>query len=300
MKITEILKSNTGKENKEVTLVTHKGPFHADETAATAILKRLFEEENYKVNIIRTFDITEYINKPNHIIYDIGNGEYDHHQIDDKHCLREDNDGVTRKYSSVGLIWREIGHYFVSEKYTDEVYDNFIKYIDDTDNGFGPNPLSYVISAMNNVNIPIQMMSEEAINTSGFYQAVGVMTELFLYIISSIHKKENEEKEIKVAINEYYNNGTCYVATEKYFSGMVSACTRENIPFYIYPNVRGGYCFRTIPVAGGKDMNDHIIDIPQSVRDWEGVTFLHPSAFLGSAETKERAIEIVEKIASGN
>lgn len=293
MKITEILKSNTGKEN-EVTLVTHKGPFHADETAATAILKKLFEKENYKVDIIRTFDVTEYIDKPNHIIYDIGNGEYDHHQIDDKHCLREDNDGVTRKYSSVGLIWREIGHYFVSEKYTDEVYNNFIKYIDDTDNGFGPNPLSYAISAMNN------QMSEEEVANTNFYQAVRVMTELFTVIISSIHKKEEEEKQIEDIINEYYNNGTCYVVTEKYFSGMVSACTRENIPFYIYPNVRGGYCFRTIPVAGGKDMNDHIIDIPQSIRDWEGVTFLHPSAFLGSAETKERAIEIVKKIASGN
>ena len=43
-------------------------------------------------------------------------------------------------------------------------------------------------------------------------------------------------------------------------------------------------------------MNVHFVDIPESVRDWDGITFLHPNRFLGSAETKEIAIETVETI----
>ena len=74
---------------------------------------------------------------------------------------------------------------------------------------------------------------------------------------------------------------------------------RHNIPFYIYPSQRGGWAFKTI----GKtptDMKNHLMDIPDEVRTWEGVTFLHPTCFLGSAKTKERAIEIVQTIVNQN
>ena len=163
------------------------------------------------------------------------------------------------------------------------------------DNGFESNPLSYCIM---NMNVPSNRGHD---SSSAFECAVALMQLFFKNIFDTVWAKKEEEDEITSIINaaKVTNNGK-YVVSDHYLAGMVSACAREQIPFYIYPNVRdNGYCFRTITPVGG-EMNDHIVDIPQEVRNWDGVTFLHPSGFLGSAVTETRAIEIVETILSNN
>lgn len=118
--ITQIIDSiKYGKIPSAVALVTHKPmPFRADETASTALLTIFFEQFGIKTKVYFSFNLkaegfTD--ETPYTIIYDTGLGVYDHNQVNgqDKHCLREDPDGVVRKYSSCGLIWNEIGKYLV-------------------------------------------------------------------------------------------------------------------------------------------------------------------------------------------
>lgn len=275
-KLTTTISSGT-----TIRLITHGGVFHADDVAATALLQIYVSSKGYKYEVIRTFNPKSegYTDEtPNSIIYDIGGGKFDHHQIDDDHIIRADG----LKYSSVGLIWQQIGDYLVG-KYADEVYDNLFKYIDDQDNGNGMNPLSWSIRNFGSFDIAVMTMKTIISNV----------------IIAYNHKIKNEEK-INQIINNYYtrNSNSNYIITDEYIDGMVGACSSNEIAFWIYPNERGGFCFRTIPADKNNPMGDHIIDIPQEVRDWDGVTFLHASAFLGSAETKEKAVEVVEKIIS--
>lgn len=83
-------------------LVTHNGVFHADEVMATSVLLNLYGEDN--TTIIRTSanKIDKYMNDENAIIYDIGNGKYNHHT----QTVKRSN-GIP--YSSIGLIWKDFG-----------------------------------------------------------------------------------------------------------------------------------------------------------------------------------------------
>lgn len=296
-KILDIIR-NADPQKDTITLVTHKGKFHSDDVMATAILKILFEKElKFKTKLVRTFTPKEDgydDNTPNTIVYDIGLGQYDHHQVgeDSKHCIRLDKYldeyGIEhtsiRKHAAVGLIWNEIGEKWVGEKYAPVIYDTIIRYVDDHDNGFGHNPLSTFISNFNpNILNPTDEMFDEAFN-----EAVSLCISFFMRTITHYRFIQRCEGALVIAVAN--SDGACLV-TDYYIPGADDICRERSIPFYIYPNQRGGWCFKTISVSV-EDMNSHICDIPNEVRDWEGVTFLHPSCFLGSAETKERAIEI--------
>lgn len=289
-KISEI--KNTG---EIVTLVTHAGNFHSDDVVATAILELYFYDKGIKTKIVRTFKPDEMgytDDTPNCVIYDIGLGQYDHHQIGDaaKHCIRidtnEDGTTVERKYAAVGLIWKEIGKEMVG-KYADVIYDSIIRPIDNHDNGFGHNPLSTLIGATNSLNP--EATKEEHDNC--FYNTTGQIMIMLDNMFLKYKQQIKNEEELK----KYAKPGSSCFVYDSYVSGADEVCREMGIPFYVYPNIRGGWCFKTI-CPDPKNMSVHLVDIPDEVRNWTGVTFLHPSCFLGSAETKERAIEICENL----
>ena len=95
-KILDIIRDATN--DTVVTLVTHAGKFHADDVMSTAILVLLLEKCGIRnIRRVRTFNPTEagYTDDtPNCIVYDIGLGQYDHHQTGDaaKHCIRLDDE----------------------------------------------------------------------------------------------------------------------------------------------------------------------------------------------------------------
>lgn len=300
-KILDII-NNADPQKDVITLVTHKGKFHSDDVMATAILRILFEQEfKFKTNLVRTFTPKEDgydDNTPNTVVYDIGLGQYDHHQVgeDANHCIRLDKYldeyGVEhtsiRKHAAVGLIWNEIGVQWIGEKYAPVIYDTIIRYVDDHDNGFGHNPLSTLISNLNPNTIE---PTDEAFD-SCFNKAVFYCTIFFMSTIN--HYKFIQKCEKTLAIEADKSDGV-YLVTDYYLPGADDICRERNIPFYVYPNQRGGWCFKTI-CPDPKNMNVHLVDIPDEVRTWTGVTFLHPSCFLGSAVTKERAIEICKNL----
>lgn len=119
---------------------THAGIFHADEVFATAILKKL----NPDFEVIRGFEVPENFDG---IVYDIGEGEYDHHQKDKE----SRGDFGESPYASFGLIWRDFGEAFCDGdiELAARIDRNFITKIDLSDNGGEFNPVSKAISAFN-------------------------------------------------------------------------------------------------------------------------------------------------------
>ena len=73
--------------NHRIILGTHSGEFHADEILATAVLtrelKRFAGSNHYKydIRVFRSRDIN-YLENTCDLVYDIGNGKYDHHSSD--------------------------------------------------------------------------------------------------------------------------------------------------------------------------------------------------------------------------
>ena len=136
-------------------VVTHRGHFHADDILSAALLKI--------AGVIPDVHVVQRIGRVapnfNGLAFDIGEGEFDHHQ--EGATFREN--GV--KYASFGLIWNSIGAEYVMKKYDTTSYDaqliakkfddDFVASMDLTDN-FGqsnyPNTLAFLIGTRNNGN----------------------------------------------------------------------------------------------------------------------------------------------------
>ncbi len=119
---------------EEADYITHSGTMHADEVFSTAFL-HLYRGD---ILLFRTNEVKE-SDYPDKMIYDIGRGKYDHHQIDRK--VRENN----IPYCSFGLIWKEFGLEFLKKRnieYAEDVHSSidkdFIEGIDAIDNGIFP------------------------------------------------------------------------------------------------------------------------------------------------------------------
>lgn len=85
-----------------IELVTHDKTFHADDIMSTALLEIVFGS----TRLIRTRNrnvIDYHKNKPNSIIFDVGGGEYDHHN-------QSPNDEVK---SSFGLLYDKYSSYLI-------------------------------------------------------------------------------------------------------------------------------------------------------------------------------------------
>ncbi len=135
-------------------VVTHSSRFHADDILSAALLKM--------VGIISNISVIQRVGRVpqnfNGLIFDIGGGQFDHHQQDAR--IRPTGE----KYAAFGLLWDAVGTEYIVDKYkTDEKtaksaaekFDiDFVIPMDLSDN-FGtkryPNTLSYLIASRNDI-----------------------------------------------------------------------------------------------------------------------------------------------------
>ncbi|MCK5021336.1 MAG: MYG1 family protein [Candidatus Peribacteraceae bacterium] len=90
--------------------VTHSGAFHADDVFAAALLTTIFPLAAGR-EIIRTRDqaiIEEHLAKEDSLVFDIGHGEFDHHQ---KGGNGTRVNGIP--YASFGLIWNKFAAQYI-------------------------------------------------------------------------------------------------------------------------------------------------------------------------------------------
>lgn len=276
--------------------ITHGGVFHADEVMATAILSMI---EPIALN--RTFRVPE---DTNAFVYDIGGGEYDHHQRGGNGA-REN--GVP--YSSAGLIWRDFGHKLVScEQAWAFVDQELIAGIDAVDNGVLPGvdypvkpaSVSNLISGFN-PNWDSEQKPDDA-----FLEAVSFAQGVLARAIASAESKARAKDIVDAAIEASENQIIVlpqFAPWQEYVLASTDAKAADAL-YVVFPSNRGGYSIQAIPDAIGSFENRK--PLPEA---WRGVSasdlqevsgvsdanFCHPSGFIGGANSLEGATEMARK-----
>ena len=111
--------------------ITHSGRFHIDDVISTIFLSKIIDTV-----ILSRVPTIENKDVKGKIVYDIGLGEFDHHQ---KNRNGQRNNGIF--YSSIGLLWKRFGKEYLKKlkvKYIDETFEyidrELIQNIDAADN----------------------------------------------------------------------------------------------------------------------------------------------------------------------
>ena len=237
---------------KDANCITHSGTMHSDEVFATAFLSLYLGD--IKVYRSKGDDLLE-VNTDS-IIYDIGRGEYDHHQID---AEKRDN-GIT--YSSFGLLWKKFGKDYLEKNNYDNIdllFDgidkDLVEGIDADDNGFFPKiDANYKVKTLPNI-IKIfnpsydsgEKEQEQFLNACNLAKII--LEEEIIYI----NGKVISDKKVDEIIN---NSDTSkgYLYLEEYIpfeDAIFSHPLGDKILFVAYPSNRGGYAIKTVSKNSG-------------------------------------------------
>ncbi len=281
---------------------THNGKFHADEVMATAILKEIFD-----VEVVRSRD-PDILNELE-IIYDVGDGEFDHHQLEKRY-----RDSGT-PYAACGLIWERFGKDVIrmydsslSEenlKYLSyEIDDMLIQGIDAADNGLRISktiiPTLNIIAIISKFN---PVWNSESDEDSCFNEAVGfasavlknVLKQKFSVVYAEDHVRKAYENrpvpELLVLDRMYPWNELLHQIDQD-----------KSVVFVISPD-HGQYVIQTVRRSDGG-----YGDVKQLPESWAGkrdaelcavagvddAVFCHSDRFIAGARSKESIMRMAE------
>ena len=292
-------------EEQFANCITHSGTMHADEVFSTAFLDMyLGDVKVYRTNNIDYNKVSE-----NTIIYDVGRGEFDHHQPDAK---KRDND-IT--YCSFGLLWKEYGKDFLKKfdiEYIDEVWagidKDLVEYIDADDNGQFPKiEAPYKVKTLPGIIKIFNPSFDSGENESEQFTiacnlAKTIFKEEILYINGKVIAEKQLQEELKDITDEKY------IVLDKYLPYEDTLLGNEkynNLLFVAYPSNRGGYAIKVIP----KSIEDKTArqSFPEEwaglekeelekISGIEGLTFCHTARFIVSCRDLETVYKVFEKI----
>lgn len=283
--------------------ITHSGIFHADEVFATVLLSKVMPE----IKVCRTFKVTNEVAN-NVIVYDIGGGEFDHHQRDFNKARLN---GI--KFSSFGLLWQAYGMQLLNgidnEKLVFDLFDrSFVSGIDAVDNG-------QVEKSNNNV----QLMSvsgvissfnpnwDEVISTDErFEKAVRFAETIFDNALNNAISRVKSKTRVEAAIENSSDNIMILDKFMPWQDYIFSSTSKKasKILYVVFPSNRGGYNVNTVPDAPGsygqrKPLPDNWAGLSGSelaeVSGIPSATFCHKARFLCGAETFEDALAMARK-----
>lgn len=248
---------------------THGGKFHADDVGATALLQILDPE----------FIVVRGYNTPldrNVLVFDIGNGTYDHHIFPKEKRVN------MIEYAAMGKIWRDIGNQFNLTEEQQAAFDYaVVQPIDLNDNSGEPNTFSALISALNT-----NWNDDPAANDKKFFEAVEISKKFF----SAWFARAKAETDALVAVGGVLKDSPTGLAIcESY---VPAECFPEDVKFVLSPSLRGGW--------QAISRKKKPILFPEAWRGSHelpmGVTFCHTAGFLACFENKDKAIEWCEKL----
>ena len=256
---------------------THSGKFHADDVFSAALLTYL----NPNITIERGLEVPEDYGG---IVFDIGGGEFDHHQ--EGAPVRENGN----PYAAFGLLWRKFGRLILKEEEAEKFDESFVQYLDLSDNIGSRHEIAEVISLFN----PVWDSGEDS--NECFKEAVNFAKTILEKKFIRIESVERAEVVVKEAL-EHAENNIAVLSTgvpwRKFIIG-------TDIEFVISPSERGGYTAQGIPID--RDNNGLKVSFPESwrgkrddeLKDISGIEtlhFCHKSGFLISANTIEDTIK---------
>lgn len=269
---------------------THGGKFHADEVMATAVLRIL----NPELKVQRGFKIPQGFDG---IIYDIGFGEFDHHQKDSE----KRPNGVP--YAAFGLIWRKYGR-DVMQKYCPEQFaaeeaerfdEKVIQHIDKDDNTGCGDIIGDLIGAFN------PAWDSSKTDNECFWEAEKFAETILRNKLGAIAANYRARETVKKALSEMSPDG---IVTLDVYAPWKMFLVPSPANFVVYPSQRGGFSAQCVP----NDDDTHSLKIPFP-QEWAGldeeqlkqksgiesIRFCHNSGFLISANTKQDAIAACRK-----
>lgn len=297
------------KNVNEANLITHSGKFHADDVFATALMCNIIDNPIVcRVNNI-DFDVLE-----NVLVYDVGFGEFDHHQKD--FDLRHDN-GV--KYASFGLLFKKFGLKYLESinlEYASVVFlmveHDLVEAIDAVDNGEFPEVnTNYNYKSVDAIIGDFNASWNEDIDNDIYFMRA---VEVAGMILSASIKKCLAKAQAKKIVDEAIENSSCHIMyLEEYmpFKDFVISSNNpkaNDVLFCITPSNRGGYNIHTIPK--NKNTHETRCDFPsswgglideelQKVSGVKSATFCHLTLFLSACRTLDDAY-LMAKLAIEN
>lgn len=294
----------------EANLITHSGTFHADEIFGTIILSKIIPE----IKIIRLPEIMNNMEKKDVIIFDIGGGKFDHHQIGGNGARKNNV-----KYAACGLIWKEYGRELL-KKYNIEEIDyafnyidkNLIQFIDANDNGELPKlnteyrnfHISYIISLFN------PKWDENVDGDEKFIEALKLAKVIFDEFLKDTVSKMKARKIVEDAIKKSKDNILILEEFMPWKEFLLESKLEKakDIKFVIFPSKRGGFNVYAVPVEIGSFENRKSMPIKwrglkdkelQNVTEIKTALFCHNAGFIASCKIKEDAIKLAKMAING-
>ena len=224
----------------EANCITHSGKFHVDDVISTVFLSKLLE----KIILLR-ISSTENKNLENKIVYDIGFGEFDHHQ---KNRNGQRENGIF--YSSIGLLWQKFGKKYLEKlkvKNIDKTFEymdkELIQYIDATDNmqtEYLENKISPDFIKLCNPEWDENISEDEA-----FIRALKLADEFWeIYLKHAIAEVE----AVDIILDKIKNCKDCYLVLDKEMSyrKAIKLSNNDKLKYIIFKSRREGYDIKTI------------------------------------------------------
>lgn len=252
--------------------ITHTGVFHADDVFCSALLKIL----NPDIDIQRVRSVPDDIDPATTIVFDIGGGEFDHHNTELKLRPDGDADRPATPYSAFGLLWKAFGKLLVDDIGWETIDNSLVIPIDLHDNGRDHNPLSAAIATFN------PFWNENGDFQTAFDTAVSLAQTILQRAIDSANSN-TEAKDIVAAALQSDDSTDTVLVLDRFVPWQKHI--PDTIRFAVFPALRGGWNVQSV--------NSNVFPLPAA---WltqlpEGMTFCHPGRFLAACTDKATAIK---------
>lgn len=207
-------------------LFTHGGIFHADDVFAFVVLRMYFGE----VTLTRGFDVPSDFEG---IVFDIGNGKYDHHESADKKERRKDKGNIP--YAAFGKIWRDYGPKMFSRFVVNTIDSQLCKPLDFCDNNGGTDTISLAVGAFN----PIPGSGDSA--DTAFMDAAEFAQGILERAIRRAQATENQTTVVRSWYKAHMQCGGGPIMIMPEYLPFTKALQGTSVLFVVYPSNRGGY-----------------------------------------------------------
>ena len=275
----------------EANCITHSGRFHVDDVISTIFLSKIIDN----VILLRVPSM-EKINVENKIVYDIGLGEFDHHQ---KNRNGKRDNGIF--YSSIGLLWKKFGKEYLDKigvKYINKAFEyidkELIQNIDAADNmqfELVQNKISPDFIKLCNPQWNDELSENEA-----FVNALRLADYFWdVYVKNAIAEIEG----IEVILDEAYKCKECYMVFDKEmpYKKVIQDLNDNKIKYVIYKSRREGYEVRTIDNAC--KFKDEIVftknlDVSKKISGNNELIYVDNNGRLCCTESLDSAIKLIK------
>lgn len=236
--------------------LTHAGTFHADDVFAVAFIKII----NPNIKILRKSEVPSDFKG---IVFDIGDGEFDHHG-GDKMVRRN---GIP--YASFGKLWRAFAKKLYGEYVYKKIDKKLIEHLDLSDNTGIDDSLCTAIAAFN--------PNDDGNGDKEFNEALVFAKEILERMIENEQKNYEEEIMVKEIYDKSLNKEIIVLDKYLHFKDTLPGTKAK---YVIYPSKRGGY------LAQGVTVSSDTIELKKPFPEkWihmlpSYLTFCHSSRFL--------------------